>query len=88
MKVKVWNTFGNMIIFARLIETLQKTLILLKKSFPENNFIILEIDGVLLKVTNDISVDELKEQYDQRAALLLKGEHRVLKEYYKREGLL
>jgi len=88
MKVKVWNTFRNMIIFARLVETLQKTLILLEKAFSENNFIILEIDGVLLKITNNISVDELKEQYDQRMALLLRGEHRALKEYYKREGLL
>lgn len=88
MKVKVQSTFGNMIIFARLVETLQKALFLLQKAFPENNFIVLEIDGVLLKITNDISVSELKEQYDQRTALLLEGKRRVLNEYYKREELL
>jgi hypothetical protein len=77
-----------MIIFSRLVETLQKALSILEKIFPETTFWILEIDGILLKITNDISVNELKEQYDQRIALHLEGEHRALKKYYRREGLL
>lgn len=70
------------------METLQKTLSLIEKFYPDTKFYILQIDGVILKITKDISVGELKEQYDQRTALLLEGEHRALKEYYRKEGLL
>jgi len=80
-------SFENMIIFSRLIVTLKKAIQLMKSFFSGFSFIILKIEGVRLKVEEDSLVKDLKEQFDERSVLFAEGQHRVLIDHYKKEGI-
>ncbi|MFA5934456.1 MAG: hypothetical protein WC827_01030 [Candidatus Paceibacterota bacterium] len=81
------SRFQDMTIFSKMIETLKKSITLTSKLFPGFSFIILKIDGVRLRVQEDSLIGDLKEQLDERIALLADGHERVLNEHYKREGI-
>jgi hypothetical protein len=84
----VESSFGGMIHFSRLIEAMQKSIRLVKGFFPGFTFIILKMEGIRLKVEENSSIEDLREQLKERADLLTAGSSKVLKEHYRDEGIL
>ena len=84
----VESVFNGMTHFSSLIETLQKSIKLVKEFFPGFTFIILKIEGIRLKIEESSSVEDLREQLKERSDLLMEGSNKVLKEHYRGEGIL
>ncbi len=53
----------------------------------EIEFIVLEIDGVKLKIEENSSIEDLMEELDQRKTLLAEGKELLLNQYYRELGL-
>lgn len=86
-RVTALSTFENMVIFSKEIELLKRTIVLLKGSCCGFTFIVLEIDGVKLKVEENSSIEDLMEELDERKTLLAKGKESLLNQYYRELGL-
>ncbi len=84
----VESNFEGMIHFSRLIETMQKSIRLVKGFFPGFTFIILKIEGVRLRVEENSSIEVLKGELEERTYLLADGSLEALKEYLRRDGVL
>jgi len=84
----VESNFNGMAHFLLLIETLKGSIKFIKKSFPDFTFIVLQTEGIRLKVEEDSSIENLREQITERNTFLVEGNHKALIRIYRDEGIL
>lgn len=79
--------FEDIDVSSKLITTVHKALVICDNFLPDLDFIILKINGIMLRVDKDSHVNDLKDELKKRIELLEEGRHRTLQKYYNREGI-
>jgi hypothetical protein len=80
--------YNNEVVFSQMIETIKNMLLIIQASFSLMTFIVLEIDGIRLKIEVNSDIHTLHEQYEERMFLFQEGRQQQLNAQYRSDGIL